>query len=258
MNHSDWPAGTRTLDLSVDDLPHASSGTEWWYLNLHLRTTDGGQFSAFVAFSRTATLDEADRLVYSHTASWAIVDVARKRYIHESLADAATIDAARDVLSADIVTDWRVRQALLEAMESGEVPLPDRRLRGEVSVAADRLDLRYGNSGRFHKDEDGNYQLTVIDVAGRHGLTVTLTPSKGPVRHGTDGTRNPRQGLRRLAARRGLQLWPPPRYAAAGWVQRAVTRTGRRTRVRKATPGRRGGAGRGRGRRRGRNGGSRL
>ncbi|MEW6474122.1 MAG: polyprenyl synthetase family protein [Actinomycetota bacterium] len=187
MNHSDWPAGTRTLDLSVDDLPHASSGTEWWYLNLHLRTTDGGQFSAFVAFFRTATLDEADRLVDSHTASWAIVDVARKRYLHESLADAATIDAARDVLSSDTVTDWRVRQALLAVMESGEVPLPDRRLLGEVSVAADRLDLRYGNSGRFHKDEDGNYQLTVIDVAGRHGLTVTLTPSKGPVRHGTDG-----------------------------------------------------------------------
>jgi hypothetical protein len=40
------------IDLAVQDLPHDSSNTEWWYLNSHLKTADGRELSIFVAFFR--------------------------------------------------------------------------------------------------------------------------------------------------------------------------------------------------------------
>jgi hypothetical protein len=32
---SDWPSAVGPIDLSVHDLPHESSQTEWWYYNTH-------------------------------------------------------------------------------------------------------------------------------------------------------------------------------------------------------------------------------
>ena len=48
---ADWPA-TGELDLCVHDLPHASSTTEWWYVNTHLTTSEGLELSLFAAFFR--------------------------------------------------------------------------------------------------------------------------------------------------------------------------------------------------------------
>ena len=48
---TDWPA-PGPIDLGVHDLPHASSATEWWYLNTHLETEDGRDISVFASFFR--------------------------------------------------------------------------------------------------------------------------------------------------------------------------------------------------------------
>lgn len=47
----DWPS-TGPIDLSIHDLPHASSTTEWWYMNGHCVVDDGREFSFFAAFFR--------------------------------------------------------------------------------------------------------------------------------------------------------------------------------------------------------------
>lgn len=186
MGHSDWPESSRAVDAAVDDLPHASSGIEWWYVNLHV-TAAGAEYSAFAAFFRTATIDRAGDLVWSYSLNWAVADPARALYWQESLADRATVEVVRDVLAADTVTDPRLRRALLETMSAGVAPLPDHPLHGEVRVAMDRLDLEYGRTGRFHREGDGTYRLRLVDRAGRTGLDLALAPLKAPVRHGADG-----------------------------------------------------------------------
>ena len=50
---ADWPRG-HEIDLSVHDMPHASSTLEWWYVNAHLQTVGGRQVSLFASFFRTA------------------------------------------------------------------------------------------------------------------------------------------------------------------------------------------------------------
>jgi predicted secreted hydrolase len=47
----DWP-GPGPIDLAVHDLPHASAGLEWWYVNSHLRAAGGAGFSLFASFLR--------------------------------------------------------------------------------------------------------------------------------------------------------------------------------------------------------------
>src|SRR5688572_14377941 len=50
----DWPTDG-PIDLARHDLPHASSTTEWWYVNSHLTAADGRPLSLFAAFFRIAT-----------------------------------------------------------------------------------------------------------------------------------------------------------------------------------------------------------
>ena len=47
----DWPpAGP--IDIVQQDLPHASSSLEWWYLNTRLSASDGARYAVFAAFFR--------------------------------------------------------------------------------------------------------------------------------------------------------------------------------------------------------------
>src|SRR6266508_330075 len=43
----DWPA-PGPIDLKIHDLPHASSTTEWWYMNSHIKAETGQRFALFV------------------------------------------------------------------------------------------------------------------------------------------------------------------------------------------------------------------
>src|SRR5688572_8417184 len=81
---TDWPV-PGAIDLRVHDLPHASSTTEWWYVNSHLTGADGRALSLFAAFFRIAT----GKNEHAHSLTWAISDVKTGQYLACSRVDGA-------------------------------------------------------------------------------------------------------------------------------------------------------------------------
>lgn len=88
---SDWPAETGEIDLDIHDLPHASSDTEWWYVNGHCKAKDGREYSYFASFFRIFKEEDADgNDVHAHALNWAIVDNQTKRYHADPIVDRGT------------------------------------------------------------------------------------------------------------------------------------------------------------------------
>lgn len=85
----DWPTATGDIDLSVHDLPHDSSQTEWWYYNCHFEDDEGKTYSAFAAFFRVVKHTDKDTGAksYAHALNWALSDVSNKRYTQEIVLD---------------------------------------------------------------------------------------------------------------------------------------------------------------------------
>jgi geranylgeranyl pyrophosphate synthase/predicted secreted hydrolase len=179
----DWPPKDGTIDLAVHDLPHASSTTEWWYVNSHLVASDGRALSLFAAFFRVAT-EKGD---HAHSLTWAISDLKTGQYLSCSRVDPCAPKVGLDKIRRGHGSkDARLNRAMVELLEKGRVPRPDRVLDGPVRVAADRLFLDYA-SERFEKNADGTYTLTLHDRETRNGAQLTFLPVKGPMRHGDAG-----------------------------------------------------------------------
>ena len=182
----DWP-GPGPVDLAVHDLPHASSTTEWWYINGHVVTKAGRKFSIFAAFFRQAKARRADGFEYAHSVTWAIVDVEKKKYHHVTGVDPSAPEEGLKRLRRGLGSkDPRLNRALSEILERGHVPAPDRLIEGRVFVGDRKLELDYGGA-TFHKQDDGSYRLHLYDEKKRIGCDVVLEPTKGPIRHGEDG-----------------------------------------------------------------------
>jgi geranylgeranyl pyrophosphate synthase/predicted secreted hydrolase len=185
---ADWP-GPGPIDLTVHDLPHASSTLEWWYLNGHVVTKDGRRLSLFAAFFRQAKgkNKQTGAFDYAHSITWAIVDADRKEYAHVSGVDASAPEEGLKRLKRGLGSkDPRLNRALAEILSRGTVPTPDRLLSGRVFVGDRRLDLDYGGS-TFRKQDDGSYRLHLFDDAQNVGCDLVFQSLKAPVRHGDDG-----------------------------------------------------------------------
>lgn len=186
----DWPHDG-PIDLRVHDLPHASSTTEWWYVNTHLKTPAGRDFSLFAAFFRVVTKQHPDgRAEYAHSLTWALSDVQSQDYVPCSLVDAAAPKLGLEkVKRGQASKDARLNRAVTEVLERDLVPRPDRFFPGDVTVATDRLALDFAGC-RFEKRADGRYALRVVTDDLRHGRVeaeLTLTLQKPPIRHGDEG-----------------------------------------------------------------------
>lgn len=184
----DWP-GPGPIDLTVHDLPHASSSLEWWYVNAHATTAEGRRFSFFAAFFRQAKSRRADTggFDYAHSVTWAIIDVDRKKYVHVARVDpTAPEEALKRLKRGHGSKDPRLNRALMEVLERGHVPGPDRLIEGRVFVGERRLDLDFGGA-TFRKQDDGTYRLQLFDKKENIACDVAFAPQKAPVRHGDDG-----------------------------------------------------------------------
>jgi geranylgeranyl pyrophosphate synthase/predicted secreted hydrolase len=185
---ADWPEDG-PVDLSVHDLPHGSSTTEWWYTNGHCVVADGRRFSYFAAFFRKVQgyhpTTRAPR--YAHSVTWAIYDVEGKRSTFASRVDpVASQEGLRRLKSGLGARDERLNRALGEILEKGVVPKPDVVFDGRVSVGQHALDLDYGGD-TFKKNRDGSYVLKLVDKKRALGCELTITPRKPPIRHGHNG-----------------------------------------------------------------------
>ncbi|MBP6632051.1 MAG: polyprenyl synthetase family protein [Kofleriaceae bacterium] len=183
-----WPpAGP--IDLARHDLPHPAADTEWWYVNSHLVAEDGRTFSLFAAFFRIIEArDEATGAPsYAHSMTWALSDVAGQRYLAESRVDSRAPELGQErIKNGRGAKDDRLNRAMLEVLEQGLIPVPDRVFDGAVSVPADRLDLDYAGA-RFTRRPDGSYHLHLDNPRDGSGCDLVFTPRKPATRHGDDG-----------------------------------------------------------------------
>jgi geranylgeranyl pyrophosphate synthase/predicted secreted hydrolase len=183
----DWP-GPGAIDLSVQDLPHASAALEWWYLNCHLRTLSGRELSVFAAFFRQAAgIAPNGAFEYAHSVSWALSDPARRAFWPNVAVDGrAPALGLKKLGSGTQGQDDRLSRALREVLERGKIPGPTRMLECEPSVARDQLDLGYGKD-RLCKTATGSYRLELHDPQHDIVCKLVFTPKKPPTRHGDDG-----------------------------------------------------------------------
>ena len=191
----DWP-GPGPIDLAVQDLPHASSTTEWWYLNGHLDLGRGRTVGVFASFFRILSGEHPDTKapIHAHSLTWAVSDTARSRYLFDSRVDtSAPKHGLEKIKRGQGSRDPRIQHAMKEVLERGQVPQPDRFFAAPVLVSKGRLDLDFGGN-RFWKLDDGRYRLELKDGPEGTAVDLTLTPRCTAVRHGTDGVVKGRAG----------------------------------------------------------------
>ncbi len=210
----DWP-GPGPIDLDVHDLPHASSTTEWWYMNTHVTCDGGRRFSLFASFFRQAKGKAPDTKGYAHAHSvtWAIADVDRRGYAHVSKIDAsAPAEGLKRIKRGLGAKDVRLNRALAEMLERGAIPRPDRKFEGRIHVGDSRLNLEYAGDC-FEKLDDGSYRLRLSDGLERMACDLVFRPQKPPTRHGEDG-------VVRGADNEWMFYYFIPRCVVTGWIEK--------------------------------------
>lgn len=186
----DWPAAFGPIDLVLHDRPHESSATEWWYYNTHLKTSAGREFSAFVCFFRVVKhIDrKTGRKYFAHALNWAITDVEAGKYYQDSLLDNDSPAMIKKILEREgEIEDPRLKKAMMEMLDKGNVPLPDRMFNPKrpTKVANDKLAIDFEDAT---VGKDGSrYVVKAALPDGSVGLDLVFDPSKPAIRHGLNG-----------------------------------------------------------------------
>ncbi len=183
----DWPARGGPLDLMVQDLPHASSGVEWWYFNAHLTSAEGKPYGLFGSFFRLVVgrSEKDGSLSYAHFLTWALTDATEGKYYPTTELEPPLLGLMLSRLErGEGTADPRIRRALAESLRKGKMPRPDRTFASPVTVARDRLDLEYGAS-HFVKEPSGDYRVKLQGTQA--SCELLIHPECPPHRHGRDG-----------------------------------------------------------------------
>lgn len=229
-----FPAPTGDFDVWQYEQPQPRSALEWWYWNTHLTSKkDGKKFSLFASFfgqaDRSSLTQEevAAKKPYEqfHACTWAISDVDRKRYHADCLLDPRTCEKLVMKLDPKItgVPTRHADTALLELVQKGRVPLPDRIMKQRAKVE--------GGKDQVHVSLDGDCQFTIrhakaahekSSVAGAPAIVqevelhnphhdthakLTFVPQRRVTRHGLHGIVNE------------MFYYYIPRMTVTGWVE---------------------------------------
>lgn len=185
----DWPQQNTEIDLAIHDLPHHSSTTEWWYLNTHLTSKTGKEFSLFASFFRTViSYDEKTKKAeFGHSVLWALTDVEDKKYRAVSLIDMRAPQLGIERINrGEVLKDPFIKRAALEMLKKGVVPYPDELLKDHPTISFDKLYLNYDNN-IFKKEKDGSYTLQLQHEEQQLSISLKFTPKKKAMRHGDNG-----------------------------------------------------------------------
>lgn len=176
------------VDLAVEDLPHEDATIEWWYVNGHLTDTEGNDYSIFAAFFRSA-VDTNDDGSYrwGYALTWGLTSVSHRRYITECLVDPDSVQIGLDRLDRQIgPRDKRLRKAIREVLDSGDVILPDVRLKRRPIHSTDHLHLNLDDR-QFESLGNNRYRLQLFHEEHAAGCELTFTLDKPVVLHGDNG-----------------------------------------------------------------------
>lgn len=182
-------SGLGNIHLPTADLPHEGSKIEWWYLNGHVQDQNEREFSFFVSFFKLAIGrdSQSHKMQFAYSVTWAISDVADKRYIRDAVLDQCAPAVGLETLKKEKFTsDKRMQYAIQEVMEKNQVPAPDRLATFPARVNWEKLDLDMeGNTLRV--DDDGSYALHLEKKDEHIFLDLRFKPLIQPVKHGNDG-----------------------------------------------------------------------
>ena len=184
----DWPANG-PIDLAIHDLPHRSSATEWWYVNAHLESSTGNGYGIFASFFRVIVdIDkQTEAPVYAYSLTWAVSDLQARRYLQASFVDREAPRLGREKLDrGEGTSDKRLRRAMREVIDKGNVPYPDRTFIYDPVVRKEQLDLDFAGA-RFVKESPGVYRLCLVDEDREISCVLTFRLHKDAVRHGENG-----------------------------------------------------------------------
>jgi geranylgeranyl pyrophosphate synthase/predicted secreted hydrolase len=183
---ADWPeAGP--IDLSLHDRPHESASLEWWYVHAHLQASTGAKYVVFAAFFRCLRRAEhaADEPTHFHALTYRITNLDSHAVITSSLLEDTVMGEMRDRLATAQDMPF-MRRALIEQLDLGQIPLPDRLMRVRPQLPMDRLVLDMDGQ-RFEKLADGRYRLSLCEASPRARLVLDFELLVPVVRHGDDG-----------------------------------------------------------------------
>lgn len=182
----DWPP-PGTIDLERHDRPHASATLEWWYVNAHLDADDGTRYALFAAFFRTIRKAEHAEGEPTHVraVTWRLTDLSTGRDTTVSLLEDTVMAEMRRMLSREEDVPF-MRRALVELLDQGKIPLPDRPMQAPPTLRMDRLEIDMDGQ-RFWKGDDGRYHLELAAPGGGTRVALTFTLMMPVVRHGDDG-----------------------------------------------------------------------
>ena len=188
-NHKDWPDDNSTIDLTIHDLPHASSNIEWWYCHGHLEDeTTHDPYSIFASFFRAVDnyRSTPEHICYLHAITWAIIDVKKQTYHCSTLIDDEGM--TRLVNSPELYQelDKNLFEAYQELLKKNIVPLPDRLAKRPCFVALDKLFLKYDDN-LFFKDEQNDYHLICSDPEQKMSFKLKMKPLKSVSRQVNNG-----------------------------------------------------------------------
>ncbi len=185
---ADWPQ-EGPIDLAIHDLPHASSTTEWWYVNTHLTLAEGRAYSLFASFFRMLIGHdkETKEAKYAHSLTWALIDPEEKVYTALSYVDKRAPEIGKEKIKRGEGTkDKRLRRAMKEVLDKGKVPYPDQMFKADPIVQLDTLHIDFdGNS--YTKQDDGTYKLKLYHEHFKTGCELVFHVDGPPQRHGHNG-----------------------------------------------------------------------
>ncbi len=181
----DWPLQGEAPDLAVHDLPHAASGTEWWWF--HAQLHDGQrEFGLSFQFMRHQAPNVDGGVLRSHSLYWFRSDATTRTRGGETWLDDTSRELSRLLTLSDDFMDPRIREAWSEAL-ARQLPGPDRLLPRPVRVGEHGLDLDFGGVGTLRKDADGTY---VVEADGEHsGFSLRMSALKPAAQQSAGGAK---------------------------------------------------------------------
>jgi len=167
----------------------SSTCVEWWYVNNHVKGSDGKEYSLFASFFRIYKgKDEDGNLMHLHAIAAGVVNATDKSYHPIALVDPETPDVLKYQIEKGFYKlDERLSRATLEVVNKGVVPLPDVAFPKAAVVSKSSLDLDYSQGNTFKKNPDGSYHVCVNAPHLNISYDITLTPKKTPQLQGHDG-----------------------------------------------------------------------
>lgn len=201
-----FPPPTGDLDMIKLDLPEDRCPLEWWYYNCHFTAKNTGhRYSFFSSYFRSPKENKTEKGPLGAVSTlWSLIDVENEKYYADSLLDSNSLPMIKDRFDETKMGRKRTpaEAALMEVINRGKVPRPDRIAKKPCVVSKDRLYINVDDEtvleavAPIPEDKQSPiapktvYKLDLVNPRRKIEAHLRIVPQMVPVRHGTHGVVN--------------------------------------------------------------------